>query len=326
MAKLSIVVPVYNVEKYLKRCIESLIAQTFNDYEIILVDDGSTDKSGEICDKFSKLYEKITVIHKENGGLSSARNAGIDIATGEYIGFVDSDDWIEPDMYDNLYNVAEKYRLDMALCGVELDFEDGSSKIYYSIENFKILNKEEALRDIFVNSLFFEEAWNKIYRRHIFDTIRYPDGKIHEDTYIICKILDKCNKIGYIPNISYHYFQRSDSIMGNLKKIPSIDRIYSVYVVLRYLMNYKDIYKDSFYNLISAPLKNIDYIINSNSIDAKMYLKELKKFYKNYLKDIFYNNNIPLSTKIIILIILLPNKLLKFCYKILRRLYFGRKK
>lgn len=326
MSKLSIVVPVYNVEKYLERCINSLVAQTFSDYEIILVDDGSTDNSGKICDQFAKLNNKIKVIHKENGGLSSARNAGIDIATGKYIGFVDSDDWIEPDMYYNLYNAAVEHDLDMVICGVALNFEDGSSTIYYSTENFKVFKKEEALRAIFVDSLFYEEAWNKIYSRHIFDTVRYPIGKIHEDTFVICEILDRCNNIGYIPNVDYHYFQRNDSIMGTLRKIPSNDKIESIERVLTLLRKYEEIYIDSFYNLISAPLKNIDSIIDSSSDAATTYMHLLKNFYKKFKKDIFLSRNTPAAVKVLILIILLPDKLSKFSYKLLRRLYFGKKK
>ena len=131
MSEISIIVPVYNVDQYLENCIESILNQTFKDYELILIDDGSTDKSGEICDKYEKKDNRIKVIHKYNGGLSSARNAGLDLACGKYIGFVDSDDSIHPEMYEILYDLQQIYNADISVCSFK--------KVY---ENIDVKNKD----------------------------------------------------------------------------------------------------------------------------------------------------------------------------------------
>lgn len=148
---ISIIVPVYNVEKYLNRCLDSILNQTFTDFELILVDDGSTDNSGIICDEYKTKDNRIKVIHKENGGLSSARNAGLDIARGRYIGFVDSDDFISKDMYQILYNEAEKNKADMIMCEfkkVDKNYEAINNNLYKK-SDIKLLKKDEILEDMY---------------------------------------------------------------------------------------------------------------------------------------------------------------------------------
>lgn len=302
MPKLSIIVPVYNVEDYLKRCIDSIINQNFKDFELILVDDGSTDMSPSICDDYSNRDKRVIVIHKKNAGLSSARNKGLDIAKGDYIGFVDSDDWIAPNMYLDLVNFCESNKLDLAICGVELCYENtNKNQPYYMTTNDRIMSKTEALEELFCNNSFGEEAWNKLYTKKVFANIRYPVGKIHEDTYCICDILNKCKKIGYKSGIGYFYYQRQNSIMNNLTSAPSVDKILSVENVLNYLSNYPEIFKNSAPNLLSAPLKNIKSILKNRSKDDYLYLRELKHFYLKHFKDIITIKNIPLGEKILMI-------------------------
>ena len=300
MIRLSVIVPVYNVEKYLKKCIESILAQSFKDFELILIDDGSTDSSGKICDEYEKRDARIIVIHKTNGGLSSARNAGLDIAKGKYIGFVDSDDWISPQMYEKLILMCEKNDLDMAVCGVKKCYNDSSKDyICYNTINDKILNREEAITEIFVNHSFGEEACNKIYKKDIFKTIRYPEGKIHEDTYCICDIVDMCRKIGYSKEIGYFYYQRSNSIMNSVT--PNIDKIESVSKVLEYLKHYSKIYFKCSSGLLSAPLRNLSYILKEKTKNNNKYLKGLKSFYRKYRQNVIKNKYISKGEKIIML-------------------------
>lgn len=316
--KISIIVPVYNVEKYLQRCVDSILNQDFQDFEVILVDDGSTDCCSEICEKYREKDDRVVVLHKENGGLSSARNAGLNIARGEYIGFVDSDDWISPTMYAELYQICDKENLEMAICGVKLCFDDEKNdNIYYKSEKNKIMSRKQALKELFLYSTFGEEAWNKLYKRCLFEKLRYPEGKIHEDTFCICEILGQCMKIGYISEVGYNYYQRENSIMGLNKKIPSVDKIESVRVVLEYLKtNYIEIYDEGLYNISSAPLKNISSVLGMKTEKALQYKKELKKFYRCYIKDIMKNKNFVLGTKIIIFSLTISSNLTKVLDKV----------
>lgn len=212
--KISIIVPVYKVEKYLNRCIDSILNQSYKNIEVILVDDGSPDNCGKICDEYLLKDNRIRVIHKENGGLSSARNAGLDIATGDYIGFVDSDDWIEPKMYETLIENVIKYNAQISVGGVVDLLEEGNK--YTSIKstfdgNIKIecLNKEDAMKKFFLGSW---SAWDKIYKREVHEKIRFPEGEINEDEAIAMQILDNCEKIVYTNEVFYNYIKRSDSI------------------------------------------------------------------------------------------------------------------
>jgi len=228
MAEISIIVPVYNVDKYLDNCIESILNQTFKDYEIILVDDGSTDKSGEICDKYEKKDSRIRVIHKANGGLSSARNAGLDVTCGKYVGFVDSDDSIHPRMYEILSDLIKKHKADISCCNY---------KNTYSIDNEE--HKEITSMEVIhmnninaVNNLYDKDmgvklvvAWNKLYSRDLFNDIRYEVGRIHEDEFIAHRLLYKCKKIVYVNSELYYYLQREGSIMSQMSYKRKVDRL-----------------------------------------------------------------------------------------------------
>ena len=215
---ISIIVPVYNVEKYLKRCIDSILNQTFKDFELILVNDGSTDGCKEICNQYEKLDNRIKVIHKENGGLSSARNAGLDIAKGKYIGFVDSDDYINVNMYQNLLDKLIKNKSDLVICKlvrVKDNYKETINKSKIVEKNYDNL---QALQELYnINSIDFIVAWNKLYKSELLKDIRYPVGKKYEDEFVIHKILNKCKKVTFINKELYYYYQRDDSIMGRRK-------------------------------------------------------------------------------------------------------------
>ena len=210
MSEISIIIPVYNVEKYIRKCIDSVLSQTFTDIEVILVDDGSTDDSGKICDEYSRVDSRIKVIHKNNGGLSSARNAGIEIANGKYLGFVDSDDYIANDMFEMLYFNIIKENADLSICGIFHCYE--SKKPVVNSPWYGVLNSEQAIEYAFLGKFFSVNAVTKLYKRHLFDTIRYPDGKTSEDAFIIVDILSQCNKIVATSKQKYFYFHREGSI------------------------------------------------------------------------------------------------------------------
>ncbi|MCR2822011.1 glycosyltransferase [Lederbergia panacisoli] len=229
---ISIIVPIYNVEKYLSFCIESILNQTYIYFELILVNDGSPDKCGEICDEYAKKDKRIKVIHQNNGGLSSARNAGINIATGEYIAFVDSDDFIHNRMYELLYTNARKYKSDIVMCNLLKVNESEKNKIEaYNINiEAQIYTNIEALKQIYNRSegINFVVATNKLFRRQLFNNLRFKIGRTHEDEFLVHRIFYESNRVTHIPVAMYYYRQRNNSIMGSPFSLKMLDEVYAL--------------------------------------------------------------------------------------------------
>lgn len=224
---ISIIVPVYKVEKYLEKCVKSILSQTYSNFELILVDDGSPDNCPSMCDGFAKMDPRIVVVHKENGGLSDARNAGLDIAKGDYIGFVDSDDYIAANMYEVLLKTTLKNDADLALCNYVRVNENDEEIISDTIQKHAIDRKYN--RYEFIHELikpyggYYIVVWNKLYKRSIFHKLRFPVGKQHEDEYVIHYIIDKCDIIVSVKEDLYYYVQRNGSIMSKKFNVKNLD-------------------------------------------------------------------------------------------------------
>ena len=223
-ALISIIIPVYKVEKYLEKCIQSVINQTYENLQIILVDDGSPDNCGKICDEYAKKDHRIEVIHKSNGGLSDARNKGLEIAKGEYIGFVDSDDYIESDMYEVLYNLLKQYNVDVSICNF-YTVSQGKIAIKNADNGIKEYNRIEILKEILLDNNIQSYAWNKLYKKELFNEIKYPVGKKYEDIGTTFYLLEKCNKVVITGKPEYYYINRQDSIVNNVTETTIIDYI-----------------------------------------------------------------------------------------------------
>lgn len=222
--ELTVVTPVYNVEKYLSKCIESILNQTLPVDEIILVDDGSKDRSGEIADEYAAKYNNIKVIHQENGGLSAARNTGIDAATKEYIAFVDSDDYIDSVMYERLMNQLQQDGADISIGGVWYEQENGAKYSPYASDITKIWNKTESLIELNSYQYFNMSFCDAIFKRSLFETeaygegkLRFPVGKLCEDFYLMHRIVARAECVTYTSTPFYHYVQRGNSISRNAK-------------------------------------------------------------------------------------------------------------
>lgn len=234
--KISVIVPVYKVEKYLNRCVQSIAAQTYENLEIILVDDGSPDNCGALCDEWAQKDSRIKVVHKENGGLSSARNAGVAVATGAYVGFVDSDDYIHPQMYEKLYEALVENGADISICGCdyvdeETDVPDLNMRTRSPLKK-EVLTREQAYRiisDIKDGYAFYVTAWNKLYPRRFFDVLQFKEGFIHEDEFFVHYLFGCCSRIATIPDELYMYVQRSGSITKTKVTIRSLHGVYSYY-------------------------------------------------------------------------------------------------
>ncbi|WP_432629603.1 glycosyltransferase family 2 protein [Brotaphodocola sp.] len=211
----SVIVPVYNVEKYLKECVDSILGQSWQNYEMILVDDGSTDSSGKICDDYALKNKKIKVVHKKNGGLSSARNSGIDIAKGNYIAFVDSDDVLHTDYLKVMIELIKKESADLVAC----DFVKGMNCCWEkNIEQqLDIRCGDDVLDQMNNNDVIVTVAWNKLYDKKFFQDyqLRYPEGKIHEDMFLTPQILHLAKKMVITNQKLYFYRQRENSIMNS---------------------------------------------------------------------------------------------------------------
>ncbi len=209
MPKISVIVPIYKVEEYLPRCVDSILAQTFTDFELWLVDDGSPDKCGEICDEYAKRDSRIRVIHKQNGGLSDARNAALDKATGEYISFIDSDDWVAPDFLESLYGALTRNNADLAICNIMKVVGDSEP-----VPDYKPADSETVLTgDKMFDTLYRPSACNKLYPSWIFKEVRYPVGRFYEDVFVYHDILAQVKRLVYTGKDSYFYYIRKGSII-----------------------------------------------------------------------------------------------------------------
>lgn len=322
---LSIIVPVYNVEEYLPKCLDSICNQSFKDFELILVNDGSTDNSYNICNAYSKKDKRIIIVNKQNGGLSSARNAGIELATGEYIGFVDSDDWIDLDMYELLINNIKKNDADIAICN---DKKVVNKNVLSSTNTNKVrvYSQEKAIEALIEGVHFQEYAWNKVYKRTLFTDIRFPEEKLYEDVFVMYKLFLKSCKIIHIDSAKYYYLQRNGSILNSCFSIKKMDLIEACEKRHKDIICvYPNFKKKSNIALLNANLDIINQIVlMTNIIDFKNELLELRKNIVNIMKLDLKLTDISIR-KVIPLLILLFNLNL-YSWTLKRKAKFLRRK
>ncbi|SES12355.1 Glycosyltransferase involved in cell wall bisynthesis [Butyrivibrio fibrisolvens] len=298
----SVIVPIYNVEDYLPKCIDSIICQTYKNIEIILVDDGSPDSCGQICENYKKKDSRIKVIHKENGGLSDARNAGICRAKGSYYVFIDSDDYIHERMIETLVEGVVSTGADIAVCSFKNVKEDEIIDIHSGINtgSYKLISEDIDRLSYFYGDKYteFTVAWNKIYPASFFKEIKYPKGKIHEDEFTTYKLLELAKKIAYIDVPLYYYVSRSSSIMGEEF---SLKRLHRLDAISERMDHYLSLGKYDWYekNLF---LYRIFYVRYYKAVQKqKMDIDILKEYFKNYKKSVLKNilkTNISIKKKL----------------------------
>lgn len=225
-ALISVIVPVYKVEPYLDRCVQSIVDQTYKALEIILVDDGSPDNCPAKCDAWAAKDSRIKVIHKKNGGLSDARNAGMAAAKGEYIAFVDSDDWIAPEMLERLFVAMQRDQSDIAACTAKMVWADGKPDEFLTVQTNCVLDKLQAQTALLKETLLKHPVWYKLYRTELVKDIPFEVGKYHEDVFWSYQAVGAAARVSVIDYPGYNYFQRSDSIMGegySLKRLDAVE-------------------------------------------------------------------------------------------------------
>lgn len=266
--KVSIIVPVYNVENYLDKCIESIVNQTYENLEIILVDDGSPDNCPATCDSWAQKDSRVKVIHKENGGVSSARNAALDIASGDYIGFVDSDDWIEPDMYEILIKNAEEYDAEISRCAGFFDYDDRSEE-YSETVSCTVCNGRDELVKSVISDDTYANLWMGIYKKSLFNSVRFDsDIAVGEDWLVNYWLNKAANRKVVVKEHKYHYVQRQSSALhsDSAKKYIDVIKVVNIF------------WNNEFSNGFKAELSGvyskfiIDYfncVIESNTKDDK---------------------------------------------------------
>lgn len=281
---ISIIIPVYKVEQYLDRCIQSVVNQSYRELEIILVDDGSPDNCPRICDEWKKRDPRIRVIHKANGGLSDARNAGMRIATGEFLGFVDSDDWIAPFMYEKLLAAMNNDQSDIAACTVQMIWENNSQKKYLTVCENLILNHIEAQRVLLKETKLKHPIWYKLYKRAAINGIQFEKGKYHEDVFWSYQVIGNAEKISIIDYVGYYYYQRTQSIMGESYSLKRLDAIEAYCNRYEYLANnIPALEPEARQSIMTACIYNgqmsLKYLPPEQSKKAFNYLNDVKQKY-----------------------------------------------
>jgi glycosyltransferase involved in cell wall biosynthesis len=305
MSEISIIVPVYNVEKYLNKCISSILEQSFTDYELILVDDGSKDNSGRICDEYKDRDFRIKVIHQENSGLSASRNAGIEISQGKYITFIDSDDFIHPNMLEILYNNILENKADTSICDYHLVYEDKDISNEFGDNNITLYTNIEGVEKIVGQSkASMIVAWGKLYKRILFNEIRYPALKYHEDEFVTYKLLYKSTKIVVTDAKLYYYLQRSNSITGSTYNIKRLEKLEALEEAIMFFKNENNKTLTSLAELryllnIQIAYYRVKYEMDHNrEIMGKLkmqYNQKFIEFAKGNMKDIHVIRRVLLS-------------------------------
>ena len=314
----SVIVPVYKVEKYIKKCLNSIINQTYKNLEIILVDDGSPDKCPEICDEYAKKDNRIMVIHKNNGGLSDARNAGLDIASGKYVTFIDSDDYIAVDYIEKLYRALVDNGADMSLCS--FIFVDDNCSVITERQN------DSPIADECISGLDIIKKLNqshggyyvvsvcKLYSIHLFDNLRFRLGKIHEDEFMIHHVLYRCKRVAAIAQPLYFYLQRSGSIMNEIIAYKQLDICEAFLDRAEFLEDKIDFYECAIWYLKACGF----YSHYSSEIDKtdKNQMIRLNGIKKKIKKDIRFIKGLTIRGKLSVILILSSTRLYRLLHKL----------
>lgn len=291
---ISIIVPVYNVEPYLERCLDSILSQTYKNYEVILIDDGSTDNSGKICDTYAKNHPQIKVFHKKNGGLSDARNFGIKKSSGEYLTFVDSDDTITEDALEYLYSLIKKHHTKMAIAPYTIITKKRKTNLG---KNFSpaVLNTEEALRRMLTEHGFTVSACAKLYHKNLFANVEYPTGKFYEDNATTYKLILKCPKIAYGNHSIYNYIVHPEksTITSQKFTIQKLDYIsLTEQACPDILQNFPNLKNECEARCVTAKLSILRQLLNTTALtnpEAQTAQQNLVKYFRTNYHNLIRN-------------------------------------
>lgn len=318
---ISVIVPVYNVEPYLRKCVRSICEQDYSNLEIVLVNDGSTDFSGNICDELREKDSRIKVIHKENGGLSDARNAGLDCTKGRYLTFIDSDDWVSKDYISSLYKLIAFYNCQVSIgSSVEVsEKEKEPEKKYMRKKRIrKCFNNEETIEALLYQKDFTTAAWGKLYDVNLWKNIRFPLNRLFEDVITVFEVLAKSNRVAVSNQIIYFYLQRSDSIVRDRFDIRKMDYVYNMKEVLTQV-------KKKYPRLEDAAVSRLlwaDIHLLIHMDDSERYKKQHEELWKDVRDNrarVIKDTKSRYANKVVAVLSYGGDKVLKYFFKLYKK-------
>ena len=317
---ISVIIPVYKVKKYLDKCVNSVINQTYKELEIILVDDGSPDECGKMCDEYALKDERIVVIHKENGGLSDARNVGIEKATGEYITFVDSDDFVDSDYVEFLYKMIKEANCKMSICSHKVLYESGKV-IDLGINKKSLLSNKEVLEKILYSDGIDLSAWAKLYAKSLFKNVKFPKGRLFEDAATTYKLILQCDDIMCGQISKYNYYIRNDSITTSTFSEKKLDLIISTKEMCDCVdKKYPELQSATLRRKVYAHLSTLTQLIKDKENNYKIERKKIIKYVRKNSSKVFFNSRTPMRDKIAIITVFFGFGFYKFCWGIYDKL------
>lgn len=320
MPEISVIVSVYNCEKYIRRCIESILNQTFEDLELLIIDDGSTDESGRICDEFKLKDSRVKVIHERNSGVSIARNVGINIAKGKFIGFVDGDDYLAPDMYESLYKNLQENNADIAICGIMNCFlkelPNGSVKeeraLQSNICGKGILSGRQAFSEALKSKIFSVNPVNKLFAAKFLKEERFPANKTSEDAFLIPKILAKAKCVVYDTEPKYYYVRHSGSITTSEFKEGDWSVVEAYEEHLNAIKNnFPELLEEAKFRYFWSYIYVLDKMIKSKAKVRKQDYRRAVNFIKKNFKNIISNPYFSSKRKIAVFVLMISEKIYK---------------
>lgn len=286
---ISVIVPVYNMEKYLPACLDSILGQSFQELEVIIVDDGSKDGSPLICDQYAGMDSRVQVIHKENGGQGSARNRALDIAKGEYIGFIDSDDWIAPDMYESLLETARQYQADITICETVAVYEDGRKEVHRRHNGLLQMDRKTAmLHSLDDTAICSHSPCNKLYRRELFEGLRFLEDRLLEDSALMYRLIDRAHTVVYTDRVGYYIRCDSGSVSRrgyNARRCDTILTFEEMEEFLRNSSEYRNLTHYATDSKLGAVFYNAGELAASSLQDKKLVQKRLGAKSAQYRKE-----------------------------------------
>lgn len=315
-AAISVIVPVYNVEPFLRRSVESILNQTFRNLEVILVDDGSSDGSDDLCDAFAAKDPRVKVVHKANGGLSHARNVGIERASAPLIGFVDSDDFIEADMFQTLYDHMMASSAQISVCGV-YDCFPGSVVTTQDTTSRFVVDAKEAVEMALESRDFPLYVWNKLYEKRLFDGISFPEGKVYEDAFVMIRLLDRAEKVAVTMEPKYHYIRRAGSVTTKPYTPADLDIIEAHDSNYRYIeRKHPDLLPQAEFRCLWARFMALDKLIMADGEQAREKQKEVISSLRCSMGKILSCRWLSRSRKLSALLLCVHKELYKLCVKV----------
>ncbi|WP_078576644.1 glycosyltransferase family 2 protein [Salipaludibacillus agaradhaerens] len=320
---ISVIVPVFNVADFVLPCLNSIKDQTFKNIEVLIINDGSSDGSDELCEEFARTDDRFKVIHQRNGGLSAARNTGIQHASGLYLAFIDGDDKIDPLMLETLFQLCESSKSEIAVCGMGKEIDGRPVFKQPETHSIKHFNTTEAMRELFKGELYRFAACNKLYKKELFSTVTFPTGRIHEDLQTTYKVIGQAKRLTFTDYIGYIYVQRSDSILNKAYHEDRLDSFRGWDDIIFYMNEKFPELKDSYLSCYAYwTADHIFYILNqvSNRTTKRRYLRAIQTHLKKHYRQVMNVESLSIKYKCLLTMLRFNIALVNMNYQVKKAL------